>query len=106
MGCSYQNNAMLDRWGIHSFDNGADAERKAYSVGGSCSLGGPLARKVRHLLVGSVEPCNTLTRIGSGREVDDRLEELWGFKLDTVDVPVDLRFQHVLLQLHVLTDAA
>jgi hypothetical protein len=34
------------------------------------------------------------------------LEELWGFKLDTVDVPVDLRFQHVLLQLHVLTDAA
>ena len=97
---------MLDRWGIHSFDNGADAERKAYSVGGSCSLGGPLARKVRHLLVGSVEPCNTLTRIGSGSEVDDRLEELWGFKLDTVDVPVDLRFQHVLLQLHVLTDAA
>ena len=96
---------MLDRWGIHSFDNGADAERKAYSVGGSCSLGGPLARKVRHLLVCTVQPRNTLTRT-SGSKVDDRLEELWGFKLDTVDVPVDLRFQHVLLQLHVLTDAA
>ncbi len=79
---------------IHSFNDSADAQRKALSVRCSLQLALFDSRFVRELLVSAIQPSSSLLIVSSG-EVDDGLQKAWGFEADVIHVPVFLHFHRV-----------